>query len=297
MIIPALLLHTQWGYPFPSGQTLNPTMPEEDVDGHACYHVSEAGGNLANFWIDRKTFLLRRVVEEAAGGDLHKDARFTNEILNAPISDSVFAAPSAGQPPQAAVPAPKVVVALTEVKQSNEADSWKPTNAQLRHLAPNSVMPGFTVRPPRGYGEKTFTSFAADSRMDTYAWSLPRRADGTTSFFQVVRITKGAPAKSLDQLAVNEWQQTRKELAAAPISDAVLGKEEAGIIDSIPFRRIHWQGTYRPAKGAAQKRQGFSYVGMVGAQDWLYFESSDCDPYVQETLPMTEAALLTFQRK
>ncbi len=95
-------------------------------------------------------------------------------------------------------------MAYTNIKQSQSGSGWKPGNAQLSLLGPRALLPGFSLRPPKGYGEKTFTQFAEDSRMDTYAWSLPRRADGTTSFFQVVRITNGTAAKSLNQLAANE---------------------------------------------------------------------------------------------
>lgn len=98
--IPAALLHTNWGNPFPLNRDLSPIMSQEEVDGHACFHLTAArASGTWNYWIDQKTFLLRRIVTDDRGkgtvNDAHMqdDRRFTHEKLDAPIDDRIFALP------------------------------------------------------------------------------------------------------------------------------------------------------------------------------------------------------------
>ncbi len=98
--IPAALLHTNWGNPFPADAELNSTMPQEEVDGHACFHLTAARATgTADYWIDQKTFLFRRIATDSSGKGainpirLQQDQRFTHEKLDSPIDDRVFALP------------------------------------------------------------------------------------------------------------------------------------------------------------------------------------------------------------
>jgi len=111
--VPALLLGTNWGNPFTPG--FDPEVREDAVDGHPCYVVTNSlvTDTLALaglFWIDEKTFLLRRhvfdtqtaatsVVIAGSKQDMpatksHEDQRFTNEHLNVAIPDSTFTLPA-----------------------------------------------------------------------------------------------------------------------------------------------------------------------------------------------------------
>lgn len=110
--VPALLLHTNWGNPFTSGY--DPEVREDEIDGHPCYvvtssRVSATHPQKAAFWVDEKTFLLRRYMSDASGTAFsvriggvtheipaiksHNDERFTNERLNEAIPDSAFTLP------------------------------------------------------------------------------------------------------------------------------------------------------------------------------------------------------------
>lgn len=98
--IPAALLHTNWGNPFPADAELSLTMPQEEVDGHACFHLTAArASGTSDYWIDAKTFLFRRIVTDSSGKGavnpvrLQQDQRFTHEKLDAPIDARVFALP------------------------------------------------------------------------------------------------------------------------------------------------------------------------------------------------------------
>lgn len=114
--IPTLLLGVQMpGNPFAPAQEFNPEVREDTVDGQPCYlvtthHRTAKNVTTQSFWIDEKTFLLRRNVSDydtsawtviLAGKPLsmpaaksHVDQRFTNDNLPIPIPESVFTLPT-----------------------------------------------------------------------------------------------------------------------------------------------------------------------------------------------------------
>jgi len=135
--VPALLLSTDpsvaylgWGVPQPLdkgflsfagdpansiGKTSSFEVKDGMIDGSSYYilipHSSIVFDKEA-FWIDKKTFLLRRVVTDsdtaaqtipvgAAGNQaipalkMHQEQNYTNERVNAPLPDSTFALPAA----------------------------------------------------------------------------------------------------------------------------------------------------------------------------------------------------------
>ncbi len=93
--IPALLLHTQWGYPFSPAETYSPKMATDTVGGHPCYRVSGSNGVEDMIcWVDKKTFLLRRYATTSAMLHLHKDEVFSGERINAPLPADTFQMPA-----------------------------------------------------------------------------------------------------------------------------------------------------------------------------------------------------------
>ena len=113
--VPSLLLgikpldNSYASYPF---NGLSNEVHEDAVDGHLCYVViavvkSATGSGSRSFWVDEKTFLLRRYVAEGDrlpktvivdGKPLvlvewknHIDQQLTDERINQPIPDSTFA--------------------------------------------------------------------------------------------------------------------------------------------------------------------------------------------------------------
>jgi RNA polymerase sigma factor (sigma-70 family) len=99
--IPALLLHTAWGDPFLSTSGFSPLVLAAE-DGHSCYRVTDTGmpGFIDTYWIDCKTYLLRRLMTNDSGTvDGHSfhvrdDMHFTITALNQPIPVQTFALPS-----------------------------------------------------------------------------------------------------------------------------------------------------------------------------------------------------------
>lgn len=92
--IPALLLHTRWGYPFSKATQFRPGVRQASEQGHACYRVTATTPTGSDTcWIDRKTFLLRRFVEDATAL-INFDERFSGETINEPLPARAFAVPS-----------------------------------------------------------------------------------------------------------------------------------------------------------------------------------------------------------
>lgn len=134
--VPALLLDTEpgstyggWGIPMELGKGFtsaggDPTNPftklvhleikEDTLQGHPCYALAARSQMLSgseSLWIDKQTFLLRRLVSDTdtaaqtftVGGiahavpamKVHEEQNFSNECVNEMISGSTFALPPA----------------------------------------------------------------------------------------------------------------------------------------------------------------------------------------------------------
>ena len=93
--VPALLLHTIWGYPFgPLGYT--PNVGAEAIAGRKCYRIAKAlAGMVEIFWIDKKTGLVVKEQAQATLGGIHvvTNRTYKYEAINRPIEPSVFVMP------------------------------------------------------------------------------------------------------------------------------------------------------------------------------------------------------------
>ena len=73
-----------------------------DQDGHSCYRITETSipGYSDTYWIDCKSFLIRRLTKDEAGTvegrsfHVRDDTHFTINAVNQPIPASTFALPS-----------------------------------------------------------------------------------------------------------------------------------------------------------------------------------------------------------
>ncbi len=120
--IPAVLLnaigtkrgYSLWGTPLALGKSVNSEIREDTVGGQLCYVLTAqlktaTLDETEHLWIDEKTFLLRRLVDDRQqqnqtittsntphflpDSKSHIDEQFTDERLNAAIPDSTFALP------------------------------------------------------------------------------------------------------------------------------------------------------------------------------------------------------------
>jgi hypothetical protein len=75
--IPALLLDSNWGYPYRTKGSIAKLEGHETLQGHDCYKVSQPLSQLnsvSTFWIDSQSFLLRQM-KERAGEQIWSEAQ------------------------------------------------------------------------------------------------------------------------------------------------------------------------------------------------------------------------------
>jgi outer membrane lipoprotein-sorting protein len=97
--IPALLLHSNWGYPFLAGYKINPFVSISRVLGESCYRVEVDGKSKAVFWIDAKTYLLDKVQETSSGLSTFTITQvITEQKVDSTIDPSTFNVPNATVP-------------------------------------------------------------------------------------------------------------------------------------------------------------------------------------------------------
>lgn len=164
--------------------------------------------------------------------------------------------------------------------------AWKPEEALLAGLSPETTQGGFYIRPPKYY---VLTEQPVSGGTKAFAWRGIKRPNKKSPFLLVVitpvpkQLTK---SPSLDDLAKQyldgvesqheQWTQTEME---------------HGQIHGRTFVRAHWNGTERATK---YKMSGFIYVAVAG-REIIYLSSKDTVPEDQKSLPPAEAAALTFQ--
>ena len=114
-VVPALLLGMGLGQPLVLGKSPDAEVREDNVDGRLCYVLtahSEAPAHIETqiAWIDEKTLLLRRIVDDResqartftlSGKTLnipamksHDEQSITEQRINQPIPDSTFTLPA-----------------------------------------------------------------------------------------------------------------------------------------------------------------------------------------------------------
>jgi outer membrane lipoprotein-sorting protein len=90
----ALLLHTQWGDPFPKGIPFSNTVTTQNVNGHPCYMLVSTGAIHVAYWIDKTTYLLAQISDRMEMGNMGTFRMLqtvTASKINPPIPDSAFA--------------------------------------------------------------------------------------------------------------------------------------------------------------------------------------------------------------
>ena len=97
--IPALLLHTDWGYPFAPRAIYDPVVAAQTVNGHSCYRIRTTGGFPATYWVNKQTFLIEAVATDLSMGTmhLHNMQVIHSSRINPRIPAATFAAPETGR--------------------------------------------------------------------------------------------------------------------------------------------------------------------------------------------------------
>jgi hypothetical protein len=165
--------------------------------------------------------------------------------------------------------------------------TWKPDPSRVGGLAPETSLPDFRLRPPEGYH-----LIRRQERFgEGFAFVGPARADGTHPMVMGVVMKRPSPQAPMptpekalaDSLAI----VARRRRQFSPSSP------EHGTINGVPFVRARWDGA------DLQTGKMMHGVYYVAVDDRRIFQLStqDLDPYSQQSLPLGEASLQTFQKQ
>lgn len=162
---------------------------------------------------------------------------------------------------------------------------WKSDSAQVGNLGAEFTIQDHGVSPPRGYAMQT----KEHATRRIVAWTGKQRSDGTRPGFSIIIVTPhSGPSTDLtmDDALKMFMDETKSDMINWKQSAA-----EHGRINGSEFVRAYWSGTDK-ASGAPLR--GF-YYGSVDAKSYYTLDGQDVGTYAGKTLPLLEAAALTFR--
>ena len=166
--------------------------------------------------------------------------------------------------------------------------AWVPDPALLSRLGPEVQMDGFSIRPPQGC---TFTQTAAEDAQNTlvrYKWRQERQ-DGSSMVFSV-HVGRAKPGSELEPDAEAALQGL-VDHNGADYQDYAHSNIETGEIGGVPFARAYWKGVSPPD---SPQQHGLFYL-TSSKQVNVTIHGTDSEPSDKRTLPLCEAAALTFR--
>jgi hypothetical protein len=160
--------------------------------------------------------------------------------------------------------------------------------AQLGEETSIPQNPGYSFRIPKGYVQRPLElSPSAALVLSGARWESPPRPDGSVTRLLVMmgKAQPGERLSTLDQFAADVLG-SRSDL----VGPLTLSQVEHGKIGDLNFARQRWQARH-PSTG--MKSHGFVYVARDGLQE-VAIDTQDIEPHSLTTLPLAEAATLTF---
>jgi hypothetical protein len=171
------------------------------------------------------------------------------------------------------------------VNHPRPSTAWTPDMARLAQLAPEVKMPGFRIRPPKGYRLQQQSHGAGHA----FSWVGATRGDGTRPYLMVLVMTpppgatkQYAPVEALNAFLASIQQRRDDWQRSDPEQGTVNGRE---------FVRARWSGVETTTQ---QRMRGFSYV-TVDNGAIIQVSSQDVEPHDQAGLKLAETAALTFR--
>jgi hypothetical protein len=148
---------------------------------------------------------------------------------------------------------------------------------------------GFLLRPPRGYTYAEEEKASLGGVVHQYVWIGLRRSDDTFPqlLLMVTNRKRGEDTHSTEVM-LQEWiayQKWRYE-------DWKCGAVNATQIGGLNFLRVDWAGLDIASN---LRKHGFLYIAFDNVMVFQ-ISSNDFDPYHEQSLRLTEAAVSTFKR-
>lgn len=164
------------------------------------------------------------------------------------------------------------------------AKEWTPDPSMQAKLTGEQQAGMFTIRAPKGWIRQEKDGSNGETGV---AWVTEPRTDASHCYMMLTY----EPALQGDTRPLDELIQDYIPDAAKGKSDFVVTPPQDGTISGTAFARVYWKGTGRDGR----KMHGFIYTSHFG-DVIVEINSQDLDTYRTRTLPLAEAAAMTFRR-
>ena len=185
------------------------------------------------------------------------------------------------------------LLALQASGQATKAPpEWKPEPAVLKKLETTWILDAYTLQPPKNYTRERPKE--TPPGLVAVGWSGEPRKDGSKASIRamVVQLPPSEEA-STGKYTLEQLAETLLGTIKRNRSDFQEEKAETGTISGLTFLRVRWEGVETKSN---RKMQGFVYVARDGLKI-IQLLSQDYTPEATESLPLTEASILTFKKK
>ena len=173
-----------------------------------------------------------------------------------------------------------------------EGEEWGFDFAQLRELGSAVSIEGYVVRPPQGYERFEMSLPGAPPGMQVLPWRGVEREDGSIPVFTVQLALRPADATGPGETASAGLRAAIQGMSSR-FSGLQSSAEEKGHVGETEFVRTRFSGT---ETNSGHKFHGFMYVGLDDRAAY-FITGMDVEPHHTQSLPIMEAAAMTFSRK
>ncbi len=173
-------------------------------------------------------------------------------------------------------------------KPIRKTETLTPDSSLLAKLGEPQDLGFASIRIPADF---TQSSKQTKGKSTIYPFTGPRRDDGTAPLLQIMTVQLGEAdkARSLGVTLDKFLEGVKKRRAQWSESQLSLG-----MISDLEFAYKSWEGA-EISRGTPMK--GTMYVTYVNEKLMVAISSQDVQPMADETMPLTEAAIRTFEMK
>ena len=186
--------------------------------------------------------------------------------------------------------------AAHKLSASPVVDTWKPDPKLSDSLTDATQVSSYALRLPEGYSEVPQPPEMAVQRQngfDSHVYGMRRRSDGTAATLAFVIVTP--PPGMAGTLTLNDALEGGLEQKKHQWQDFTESSVQDGRVNGMAFKRVYFKGTVSGAAGT-RMAHGFAYATIDGSHI-LNFQAEDVEPYNDDTLPIAQAAVLTFHKR
>jgi hypothetical protein len=181
-----------------------------------------------------------------------------------------------------------IMLLNTAASVSLATAQWTPKSELIAKLTKEETIDQYKIRIPENFSVHTRTG---DPRIISgYIWVGKKHADGVEPHLMLT--IASPPKEELEKLTLPYSLATFLAPIEKRRANWKQSTPEEGLIGGIKFIRTYWEGA-EPKSG--RSFHGFNYVAIDGERV-INLSSQDSDPHYKETLPLTEAAVLTFKK-